>query len=615
MPTGYASRGLTYSKKLGRWVKKETEKAFDYDDLNHDAAGFAISFFRWYPDYFADLCRSETARYKLELPQRLMMRELCRYRNVYITGCRGITKTYCLLLTKMIKGILWPGIPMRYIAPNQRQAANLATQAFHQIEKDYPVIAMHWAIRNERDDMFRITTEYGSEFTMYSPRGDNCGETIAEEIGQEGKDAFDMDKYEQDVLPTCRIERMVNQQQDVTIVQLQHGHISNACSRTNRAFSVHRAACLDDMQHGDTFDGYVMDMSFICALMGNIRSIDYIKDQRKKLSESDWKREMCALYTGSSDDPLIPDSVLSASRRNMLMEEEHCGDPSVIYIVAHDVSYVDDSKNAKCADVVWKLTPFNDEERRDKYRKQLVWADSYAPPKTDVLQARKVRELWRRFCLDGGNVTYLVIDAQAYGTGVVEELMKPTNDGSRPLCCVNHMAFQSIEQPGSIPVIYPMKATANGGTDADGDMISYAQVEFSHGNVELLTSDLLAGIEAYRNKHGIKDARRDAAISLPYRQCDLLCQQIGNLKVEASGVTVKERRKSKGIQRDIWSAAKYGLRMAQHLESDQKREKYGAKSSWTEKIEEVRRIMASGPVVKSGGRAVVLAMRTAVRRK
>ena len=67
MPSGY-------SKKGGRWVKTETEKSFDYDAINRMSAAFTISFFRWYPDYFADLCRSEDARYRLELPQRLMLR-------------------------------------------------------------------------------------------------------------------------------------------------------------------------------------------------------------------------------------------------------------------------------------------------------------------------------------------------------------------------------------------------------------------------------------------------------------------------------------------------------------------------------------------------------------
>ncbi len=612
MPTGYAGEGSHYSKKLGRWVKKENEKAFDYDGLDLDAAGFVVSFFRYYPDYYADLCRSPNAQYKLELPQRIMLRVNARYRKVYITGTRGLTKTYIVILGKMIQGQLYPGIKLRYCAPNQKQAAALATQAFHQIEKDYPLIAEGWQLRNDRDDMFRITTIYGSEFTMYAPRGDNCHGTIAEEIGQEGKDPFDMAKYEQDVLPTCRLERTINQHTDPNFVQLQQLHISNACSRQNRAYSVHRADCLREMMYGEEFDGYVLDFSWMSAIMGNLRSVSYIKDQRGKLSENAWKREMCGLYTGDSENPLIPEDRLMAARSGMIAELEHCGDPDAIYIVGHDVAFVDDPKNAKCGDVVIKLTRYEDEDRELKYRKQVVFTDSYSPPPTDAAHAKRVKDLWRKFCLNGGSSTYLVVDAQSYGASIVEELMKPTSDGTRPLCCINHSAFQSIEQPNALPIIYPMKATARG-SDADGDMITYAQVEFEQGNVELLTQNVLDGVEAFKAVHRIKDARYDALIAVPYRMTELLCQQISNLQTEVSGVSVKEKRKSKAIQRDSWSALKYALWMAKKIESGDRKEKYGAKSTWTEKIKNAPHMVRGFSRPATGARANILAMRRVVR--
>jgi hypothetical protein len=273
---------------------------------------------------------------------------------------------------------------------------------------------------------------------------------------------------------------------------------------------------------------------------------------------------------------------------------------------------VDDAKNAKCADVVLKLTQYDDLEKRDKYRKQVVYVDNYPPPKTDYLQAKKVRSLWEKYCMEGGQTTYLVVDAQAYGTGVVEELMKPTEDGRPSLCCVNHMAFQSIEQPGALPVLYPMKATTRGGIDADADMISYAQISFEQEDVELLVPNVIDGVEAYKAAHRIKDARYDAQISYPYRQTELLCQQIANLQTEVSGLSLKEKRKSKAIQRDIWSALKYALRMAQKLESTDRIEKYGAKSTWSEKINEISQRMAQSPRA-TGARANVLAMRSWTR--
>jgi len=611
--------GKKFSRKQNKWVDA-TIKSFDYSTLNKKSAGLVVSFFRSYPDYYCDVCRSPNASYSLAIPQRIMLRIYMRYRNFYITGVRGLTKTYIIVLASMIKGNLFPSIIIRYNAPNFKQAASLATQAFHQIERDYPLIASMWELRNDREDMFRITTPYGSEFTMYSMRGDNSHETIAEEIGQEGREPFDMATYEHDILPACRLLRTVNQKPDPYMVQMQHGHISNACSKHNRAFYIHRQNCLTAMQTDENeFEGYVIDMSWITALVSGLRPIKYFKDQRSTLTETAWKREMGALYIGDSENPLIREENLLASRTNRLMEFKHCGDKDAIYIVSHDVAYVDDIKNAKCGDVVIKCTPYTDVEHRDKYKAKLVWADSYSPPNTDYEQAKKLRDLWRRYCMNGGEATYLVIDAQAYGTGVVEELMKPTDDGSKPLCCVNHMAFTNIEQPHALPVIYPMKATAQGGRDPDSDMVTFAQLEFEQGHVELLATDIIGSVEAYKDVHGIKDARSDAVIAYPYRQCELLCKQISNLQVEVSGTGIKEKRKSRTIQRDIWSALKYALRMLWYIEQGNKKEKYSRGSSWKDSIDSYTKQMQNYGVARANPytreRASALSLRPNVVRR
>lgn len=587
MPTGYAGGGKTFSKKLGRWVNKDTTKTFDYDEECSDAVAFLISFFRWYPDYLADVFRDPNAQYKLELPQRMMMRIFVRYRNTYITGVRGLTKTFILLLTKMIEGVLWPGKKIRYVAPNQKQAAALATKAFHEIEKSYPMLTEMWSIKNDRSDMFRITTMHGSEFTMYAPRGDTADECCGEECGQEGENAFPIDQFLSDIYPIVRGERQVNQRIDPNCINEKHTHIGNACSRQNKAYTELRQRCLKDMLFDkNKYEGYAIDISWITALLSGIRGINYFKDLKKTLSPEAWQRECCARYTGLGDNPLIDDETLAKSKQLMVMEDKHCGDPDAVYVVSHDVSYAGGNRNAECADIVLKLTPYGTVHKRDKYRKQVVYADSYPPPPTSYLQAQRLRELWRRYTMEGGNATYIVVDSWQYGQEVCEELIKPTTDGSPNLCCVNHMKFTEIEQPNALPVIYPLKAGTRGVTDSDGEMIQYAQVEFQQGNVELLTGNILDGIESYKNFHRIKDNFADRKIKLPYDKTELLCQQIANLKAEVSGVTFKEKRKSMAIQRDLWSALKYALRMAQLLEADLKKEQYRAKSSWTDAIEQ-----------------------------
>lgn len=581
MPTGYQGRGKVYSKRTGKWSAKKLESAYDYNEMkNKDGAALLLSLFRFFPDFYYDVLRSPSAKYSLELPQRMMLRIFARYRNVYITGSRGLTKTYSVVLSKTHAGTVYPGEIVRYCAPRAKQSALLASSAYKQACIDYPIVTAMWNVNNDRDDMFRISTDFGSQFTMYAPRGDNSMAIVGEEMGAEGDNGFDMKSFKDEVHPTNRLERMINGMLDRTHVGLKEHYIANACSRQNEAFTTFRANALKDMIKGEKYAGYAIDIPWECSLLSNIRSIAYYKSQKTTLSAESWMREMCVKYIGAEENPLIPDDVVSQSRRLKVMESEHCGDPNCIYIVSHDVSYKDSRKNAKCADVVVKLTRYETVSRRDKYRKQVVFVDNYPPPPTDYAQADKLKKLWYRFCKDGAQTTYLVVDTQAYGTSVVEELMKPSSDGTPTLCCVDH-DFAEIEQQGSLPVIYPLKAESRGFKNNEGMMITYAQNEFEKGYVELLISNAYEGVEAYKAANNIKDIYFDGKIRAPYAQTEVLCQQIANLKVDVSGTTLKERRFSKAIQRDIWSALKYALRYAEILEKELAAQTYRKKSGWS----------------------------------
>lgn len=581
MPTGYAGEGKTFSKKLGKWLKTSKTKTFDYQNVNKESAALIISVFRWYPDYFCDIIRDYDAWFKLELPQRFMMRVFARYRNTYGTGVRGLTKTYTLLLTKAIMGVLFPGIKIRYVAPNQKQAAALATQAYHEIEKSYSILTQMYNLRNDRTDMFRITTQYGSEFTMYTSRGDNITEVCGEECGQEGENSFPIDSFITEILPAVRLGRRVNQKVDHIYGDSKHTYIGNACSKTNKAYLKLRKEILVGMLAKETkynkYENFAFDISWEVALLCNLRGVNYFKDLKATLSPDVWLRECGARYTGVGDSPMLSDEVLSKSRRLVTMEERHCGDSDSIYIVVHDDATVDRQHNAKCADVVIKLTKYSSIIKRDKYRKQVVYADSYSPPSSAYLRAKRIKETWAKYCLPNGKITYLVIDARNAGIDVVSELMKPMNDGMLPLSCLDGYN-SAIEQTNAIRCVYPMQSS-RGGQNNESAIISYAQGEFEQGNVELLVPNIRKGIESYKTLHGIKDDMRDSRLAYPYRKTDELCQQIQNLKIEASGNGIKEKRKSSSLPRDLWSALKYGLWLAHQEEMKLLKENYHPKSS------------------------------------
>lgn len=615
MPAYRSGESRTLIKSTGKWVKNKKERAFDYDKINKKSWALLISFFRFYPDFLLDLLRAKNAEYGLELVQRIMLRVQARYGLTYITGCRGLTKTFITVAGKMIDGVLFPRIKTRYYAPSQKQSAKLASQAYASIAQCYPILASCWTVNNDRAEMFYMTTPNNSEFAMYAPRGDNFHEVVGEEIAQEGEGGFDFDTFESDITKGHRLVRSVNGKEDRTCVQLKQNYISNASSRTNKAFSVYRAAALETMIKGDKYEGFCMDVSWKTALLCNLRSIAYYKKEKKTTSPEVWAREMEVKYGGSSENPMIADETIARSRKLTCAEFEHCGDPEAIYVVSYDVADEDGQNNAKCGLSVIKLTPFTSVSKRDKLKAQLVYVDAFSPPKTYYEHAMRLKKIWSNFSMDGGQATYIVIDcAGGHGKPILVELMKKTLDGSRPLCCYKHMYRSEIEQPNALPVIYPMASGTRGTNDAEGDMIEYAQIEFEQGNVELLIPRVLNGIEQYKLKHNIKDNSADSEIIVPYKKTEELCGQIKNLQKVVSGTTVKESRRSARTQRDIWSSLKYALRMKWRLEQEIVERNHKSESSWDSEIEKFKNGQVSTAIPHtSGDRARLISMRTTRR--
>lgn len=616
MPAYRSGESRTLIKSTGKWVKNKKERAFDYDKINKKSWALLISFFRFYPDFMLDLLRAKNAQFGLELIQRVMLRVQARYNNSYITGARGISKTYIVMLSKTTDGVVYPGDRARYYAPSQKQAAKLASSKFKEIQRNYPILASWWTVKNDREDMFYAVTDYNSEINMYAPRGDSFSSLVGEEMAQEGADGFDFTDFEEDVTKGHRDERLVNGKPDRTRVQLKECYISNASSRNNKAFSVYRQAALDSMIRGEKYEGFCMDVSWKTALLCNLRSIAYYKKEKKKTTPEVWKREMEVKYGGSSENPMIADETLARSRKLTCAEFEHCGDPNAIYAVCYDVADEDGQNNAKCGLLVWKFTEFTTVAKRDKYKAQAVYVDSFAPPKTAFGHYQRLKPIWQRFCMDGGQTTYLLIDCQGgHGKPIVEEFMKPTTDGSRPLACIDGY-HADLEQPNAVRCIYPMKAGTRGTADPDGDMIEYAQIEFEQGNVELLIPRMLDGIEQYKLKHNIKDNSADSKIIVPYKKTEELCGQIKNLQKVASGQTVKEVRKTNRVPRDIWSAGKYGLRIKQKLEAKlAQKNNGGGKSSWDNVIERYKngQLPTAIPHNQNSDRARLISMRTTRR--
>lgn len=518
-----------------------------------------------------------------------MIRAYARYSDVSFTGTRGITKTNTKLKYALVNGIVWPGTQSAYYGPSYKQMASIGSKTFRQIEHDYPALAKHWRVTAESKDDFKIETDLGSAFYISAMRGDNIHDVTAEEFAQEENPAFDFGEYTTVVLPAVRLRHNVCGEADPNFVAYKSHTITSAGRKQNDAFSV-RCENMKAMARGESAFAY--DMSWETVVLQQMRPYSWVQKLKQQLTPERWMREMESRYTGADEFPVISDETLSECQCLLSMERQHiCKYPGsktdpkdVIYIVCYDVSYEDAKKNAKCACGVWKLTRQKEFLKRDRYLKQLVYMDDWPPPDNAMVQARKLKDVWHRYCYDGGNATYIAIDGWQYGKAVVEDLMKDLGDGLPPLCIRNHADYTALELEGALPVIYPIKAGGAGVTDPDFEMLKYAQTQFDNHNVQLLTNNLLEGIENYKRLHRIKDDALDYQIAVPYQKTRELAGQIMNLKMVPSGAGMSEKRISKSIQRDSWSAIKYGLRLAQIIEKEELLASIRRKSDWDDEL-------------------------------
>lgn len=601
-------KGKVWAAGVG-WVSVKPTEERDYTDYTNASWAFLLWVFRWFPDKLLDLVRSEGADYAgEEFYQRLMMRVYARYRRVSFTGCRGLTKTSTKFKSKMVDGLVWPGIQSSYYGPSYKQMAAIASKTYRQIEHDYPLLAGWWNVAAESKDDFKIETYRGSAFYIAAMRGDNIHDVTAEEYAQEEAPAFDYDEYKRVVLPAVRLRHNVNGLPDENFVDRKRHAITSAGRKQNHAFQT-RCKLMKAMTEGES--AFAMDISWETVVLQLMRPYEWASDLKEELTADEWMREMESRYTGADEFPMLTDETLMDAQCLLAMERQHCckypgakeQPEDVIYIVGYDVSYEDGAKNAKCSVSVLKLTRQEDFLKRKHYLKQQVWLDDWPPPDNSMVQARRLKELWHRFCFPGSQ-TYIAIDSWQYGRAVLEDLMSDLGDGLPPLCCYEHMALRELELDGALPVIYPVKAGGTGVTDPDFEMIKYAQIQFENHNVELLVTNQREGVDSYKRLHRIKSDEQDWYIAAPYRKTQELVGQIQNLKLMPSGAGMSEKRISKAIQRDAWSALKYALRLAQKLEKvflgGERR-----KSDWERKLEEFKKGRTPrAALARRGGRVV-----------
>ena len=550
-----------------------------------------IAFFRAFPDILLDMFESDDCEFRNSLMTRLVLRARARNAVTFIYACRGFGKTTGTIASRCTAGILWPGEITGYYAPVEKQSAPLAGKAFATYERNWPYLASHWKRTSDARQHFRIETRHGSRLIMDIDRGMDTSCVVAEECGQEDKNPFNWEEFNQIVLGTNRKQYNRFGRPDPTHLDFQEHYITSATRRQNEAYAVCRKIRQEMAADERAFALWIpWQVPVLCRM----KPFGYYEKLRKRLTAEQFMRECESICTGSTENPLIRDEALQGARCLKCMEEKHGGGKDTRYILGYDVSYRDAAGNALTAIAVLRTDPDPGED--GKLKKALVWVTDCPPPASAAEHSALIKRHWADYRRKGGEEPLLVIDARSYGKSVVERLHEDAGDGLPPLATITHEdPYRSLELPGAVSCIYPLQATGSSGRDPNTEMLDYIERELENGGLTLLTADVSEGARTFKLLHGIRDDERDAEIQLPYIKTGELCRQISNLRKKYTAGGWVEAEISGSIRKDMWSALLYAARMAQRLESESYYRRSRRENEWSREADRLSALPEARP--------------------
>jgi hypothetical protein len=515
-----------------------------------------LSLFRAYPDLFVDFILPEDSQFKLMLYQRMMLRVMFRYRKTFLTYTRGSSKSFTQILGKYIECILYPNSKIMITAPQKQMASSIAQQNIESIWAFIPILKNEVRQIRFEKDYTKLIFHNGSVLDVVANNESSRGlrrtglsveEIIHERFDEENFNTVILPIMANNRFPACGGEDPYELHKKITIV-------TTAGTKQSFAFNLLKEY-LYDMVSGKS--AYIMGSGYELATSFGLLSLDYINDMKESdnFNPISFQREMGSIWTGSSENSLVDLETFRKARVLKEAEEKAVSDKNIEYVLSYDVARAEGSMNAQSALVVIKLIPKGD----GTYSKHVV--NIYTFEGTHFRE----QALFLKQKVNDFRARMLVVDANGLGQGLIDQLVLEI-DSNPPYEVVNDDRYKKYKTANSIPIIYAIKSQSK--ETNESDMNSLFMRWIGNNQVKFLESESQAKAR-FKNK----DQSKLAEYLRPYTMTDFLQEEIMNLEYKASGHRIEVKQISKSIQKDRFSALKYGLFYVYQLEQKNKTER------------------------------------------
>lgn len=554
----------------------------EYLEEHEELISKYMEIFTAYPDVFLDLIKPIESNFELFFYQRIVLRAIMRYKDIFVTAPRAFSKSFLTILAMILQCIFIPGTKRFICAPNKNQSAQIAKEKITEIYDKWPLIRREVIGGDVSDTPGNFGKDYvtlkfrnGSQFDVVgaldSQRGGRRHGGLIDEIRDHDETAIN-----EIVLPLMNVSRRLP---DNTVNEKEPNQevICMTSAGVKSSFAYERL--LDTFENSiiDPEHSFCMGCDYRVPMLHGLLDKVFINKLRMSPSynEESFAREYMSIWSGGSDESWFNFDKLQKYRK-IKNPEKHAKfreGSDQFYLLSVDVGRLND-QTVVC---VFRVNILN-----GKYYATLVnlfVLGRTAETKPFSRQAADLKEIIALF-----NPREVVIDCNGLGLGIADEMIREQyNEKGETLAAYgffNNDDYKKIQPKNAEKILYSMKANGPLNSKIHGNAYS----RLSGGMVRFLIKEQEAKNALLATKVGQKmSIEKRIERLLPHEMTTKLFEEMANLRLKRTGVglDIVLEQINERYPKDKYSAFAYGLWRIKELEEESQkknRRRFGATS-------------------------------------
>lgn len=568
-PDRFRPKDAQLAERDGIIIDKGAVLTEDYLLKHRDLIEKYVSFWSAYPDLFLDLIKPADSNFDLFFYQRICLRALMRYKQVYITACRAFSKSFISILAIMLQCIFMPGTKRFICAPAKNQSAQIAREKIIEIYDRFPLIKSEIEENKSRSypgnfgkDSVQLNFKNGSVFDVVGARDSQRGGRRNGGLIDEIRD-HDADALNEIVIPLMNVARrmpngMVNDKEP----NFQQICVTSAGSKMSFAYD--KLIDMFELSIINPEEAFVFGCDYRVPVLHGLLSKSFINGLKlsPSFNEQSFAREYCSLWSGASEDSWFNLDRMEKHRKikNPETRQKNRPNSEQFYLMSVDVGRLHD-QTVVCV--------FRVNVKNEKYISTLVnlFVLGRTPEtKPFPIQVRDLKEIIEKF-----NPREVVIDTNGIGVNFGDEMMRThiARDGHDlpAYGFVNDENYIKIQPKDCIKILYGIKA--NGPLNSKIHANAYSRINSGLCNFLISEQDAKSALMATKVGQNMTIEQRIERL-MPHEMTTRLFEEMANLRLKVSGVGVDIvlERINPRHPKDKYSAFSYGLYRIKEIEDE-----------------------------------------------